>query len=421
MGHDGDGVVVFAFVFQDFLCQLPGFFHGGHRGLVGLFDGLEVFRFGDQDDVVAVGHAEEVEGHEEGDGEMVAQCFFHFFFGVVLEAAHVGRRFVKVAGFHDGDDDAAFFGNHVGGVVAFAALVEGYVLGVAAGAGEGYVTFCLEGDFLDAVDDFGAFQPCFVGVAAYHGADFAVGVDDGVNQEAWFNHVAGFLHVVGNGVVIEKGGAGLGVDAAAEFFAQRMAVVDLDGVVSCHAGENQFPAAAVAGKEVGGNAVDDDDFVRFHGMFINPYGGAAAGVAYVDQFVLVHAVVLVEFYPFGQFFAYHHNVFFRCLFPVGALGKEDADVFVRNAGQVQFVHHVDNELVGVVPDTGDVGADDADLVAFGNDFLQGPGSDGVAHAFQGGFLYVTGRGGVSFQYVQDMFFRQAHFLRSAAEAEFKFF
>lgn len=421
VGHDGDGVVVFSLVFQDFLRQLPGFFYGSHGGLVGLFDGFEVFGLGDQDDVVFVGHAEEVEGYEEGDGEMVAQGFFHFFFGVVFEAAHVGRRFVNVAGFHDGDDDAALFGDYVGGVIAFAALVEGYVFGVAAGAGEGYVAFGFEGDFLDAVDDFGAFQPGFVGVAAYHSADFAFGVDDGVNQEAGFNHVAGFLHVVGNGVVRKEGGAGFGVDAAAEFFSQGMAVVDLDGVVSCHAGKNEFSAAAVAGKEVGGNAVDDDDFVRFYGVFVDPYGGAAAGVAYVDQFVLVHAVVLVQFHPLGQFFAYHHDVFFRCLFSVGALGKEDADVFIRYAGQVQFVHHMNDELVRMVPDTGDVGADDADFVSFGDDFLQGFGSNGMTHAFQGGFFDVAGRCGVPFQYVQNMFFRQTDFLGAMAETEFKFF
>ena len=69
VGHDGDGVVVFSLVFQDFLRQLPGFFYGSHGGLVGLFDGFEVFGFGYQDDVVFVGHAEEIEGYEEGDGD----------------------------------------------------------------------------------------------------------------------------------------------------------------------------------------------------------------------------------------------------------------------------------------------------------------------------------------------------------------
>ena len=52
VGHDGDGVVVFSLVFQDFLRQLPGFFYGSHGGLVGLFDGFEVFGLGDQDDVI---------------------------------------------------------------------------------------------------------------------------------------------------------------------------------------------------------------------------------------------------------------------------------------------------------------------------------------------------------------------------------
>ena len=140
----------------------------------------------------------------------------------------------------------------------------------------------------------------------------------------------------------------------------------------------------------------------------------------MDELILIEAVVLVELYPLRQFFAHHGDIFFVGLFPVGALGEEDADVIIRNAGQVQFIHHVNDELVRMVPGTGDVGADDADLIPFGYHFLQRLASDGMPHALDGCFLYVTGGRRISFQHVQDVLFRQLHFLCGVAETEFEF-
>lgn len=63
--HDGDGVVFLAFVFHFLFSELPCFLDGSDWDLVGLSDGFEVLRLGDQDDGVLVGHAEEVECDEE--------------------------------------------------------------------------------------------------------------------------------------------------------------------------------------------------------------------------------------------------------------------------------------------------------------------------------------------------------------------
>ena len=421
MCHDGDGVVFLAFVFHFLLGDLPCFLDGSDRDLVGLPDGFEVLRLGDQDDGVLVGHAEEVECDEERDGEVFTECLFHIGFGFILEAVEISGRFIDVRGFHDGDDDAAFLGDDIGWIVALAALIEGNVFRIAAGAGKDDVGFVGVGDFLGLVDELGAFEPCFVGVTADHAADLAFGIDDGVNEEGWFYHVGGFLHVVRYRVVIEEGGAGLRIDAGTKFFTESVAVVDLDGLISGNAREDQLASAAVACEEVRGDAVDDDDLICFDGVLIQPDRSASLGIADMDELVHLLAAVLVELHAMGQLFTDDSDVFFRGLFAVGALREEDADVIIRDAAAVQFIDDVDDVLIGMVPDAGDVSADDADLVAFGNDFGERLAADRVTHTFQGSGFNVAGRSRGAFEDVEDVFFRQGNFLGGLAKAEFKFF
>lgn len=93
-----------------------------------------------------------------------------------------------------------------------------------------------------------------------------------MNEEARFDHIGSFLHIIGNRVAIKERGTGSRVDAAAEFSAQRIAVIDLNGFITGNARENQLSAAAVACEEVGGDAVDDDDLVSIDCMLIDRTG-----------------------------------------------------------------------------------------------------------------------------------------------------
>lgn len=415
VGHDVDGVVRLAFFGKLGLGELPCFFCGSHRDLAGLLDGFEIFFSGDQVNRIAVGHAEEVECDEEGDGEFAAQVFFHRFLCIVAEAAHVFRRFHDVVSSHDGDDDASVLGSHTGRIVAFASLVEGDVFRIPPGAGKAHVGFFFERRFLDVIDDLRAGEPCFIGIAAYHGADFAFRIDDGMDQEARLDHVACFLHVVRDGVVVQLGGAGQRIDAVAEVVCQSVAVVDLDGVPAGHAGEDELAAAAVAGEEVDGDAVDDDDLVRFHYVPVQPDRCAPGGVACVDEIFLVPAVMLVEADPASHFLTDYADIFF-----VG-LGEEDADITVRDAGAVQLIHDMDNVLFGMVPRAGHVGADDAYLVAGLHLVCQRGGADGMAHAVKRCLLYVHGRRGAPFDDGGNMFLRQLAGLCSFSKSECKCF
>ena len=351
----------------------------------------------------------------------MAQCSFHVSFCFILETVQVCRRFLYVAGFHDGDDDAAVLDSDVSRIIALAALVEGYVLRISASASEAYIRFLLHRDLLDAVYELGAFEPCFVRIAADHAADLAVCIHDGMNEEARFDHIGSFLHIIGNRVVIKERGTGSRVDTAAEFSAQRIAVIDLNGFITGNARENQLSAAAVACEEVGGDAVDDDDLVSIDCMLIDPDRSAQLRIADMDEFVLVFAVMLVQLDTGSDFLADDADIFFRCLRSVSALGKEDADIAVRDLCAVQFIDDMDDELIRMVPCTGNISAYNADFVALSDDFLQRAAADRMAHAFQCGFFHVASGRRISFKNIGNMFFREHDFLSSLAEAEFEFF
>ena len=215
-----------------------------------------------------MGQAEQIEGDEEGDGEVSPEGRFHLFHRIVFEAVEVDGRFFDVAGFHDGDDDAPFFDGHFSRVIAFAALVEADVTGISAGAGEDDVRFLLHGDALDVEDGLRSGMPGFIPIAADHAADFAVGIDDGMDEEAGIDLAAGFDHVIVQRIVFNHEGPGLGIDTVTEFVGQGMAVIALNRFEAGYAGQDELAAAAETGKEVGRNPVDDDDLVGVDDVFI---------------------------------------------------------------------------------------------------------------------------------------------------------
>lgn len=65
-----------------------------------------------------------------------------------------------------------------------------------------------------------------------------------------------------------------------------------------------------------------------------------------------------------HFFSHTFDIFRVGVRPVGTLGENDENVFIRNSCEVQFIDYMDSEIAGMVPRAGDVGDDKADLVAF---------------------------------------------------------
>ena len=199
-----------------------------------------------------------------------------------------------------------------------------------------------------------------------------------------------------------------------------MAVVALDRFETGNAGQDELAAAAVTGKEMGRNTVDDDDFIGVDDVFIEFQRCAEFRRAKVDE-GRIHAIVLISLDTADDFFATDDDVFFRCLSAVRTLGKDDVNVVIRDAGQVQFVDDIDEKLIGMVPSAGDVGDDEADFIAFLNFFLQRGAANRMTHAVDCGLLDINGRDVFSFHDPDDVFFWEHNSLCSFTNIKSKFF
>ena len=185
-------------------------------------------------------------------------------------------------------------------------------------------------------------------------------------------------------------------------------MVALDRFKTGDARQDELAAAAVTGKEMGRNAVDDDNFVGVDDVFIEFQWCAELGRTEVDE-SRIHAVVLIGLDAADDFFA-----------AVRALGKDDVDVVIGDAGQVQFVDDIDKELIGMVPRAGDVGDDEADLIAFLDFFLQRGAADRMTHAVNRRLFDVDGRDVFPFHDPDNVFFRELDSLRSFTNIKSKF-
>ena len=97
-------------------------------------------------------------------------------------------------------------------------------------------------------------------------------------------------------------------------------MVALDRFKTGDARQDELAAAAVTGKEMGRNAVDDDDFVGVDDVFIEFQWCAELGRTEVDE-SRIHAVVLIGLDAADDFFAADEDVFFRRLGAVRAWAK----------------------------------------------------------------------------------------------------
>ena len=182
---------------------------------------------------------------------------------------------------------------------------------------------------------------------------------------------------------------GVGIESGADFIAQRMAVVLLYRVPSCHAGKNKFAATTETCHIVSGNGIDQNHFVRPGHSFIDKNFRSAACRSHISEAVLIPAVVLVQFDTLCRFFAYAFYIFLFRVGPVGSLGKNDTDVFIGNAGTVQFIDDMNDEIPCVVPGTGDIGNDKADFIAGTDLFGQRSRFCRVAHTCKRSFFDIA--------------------------------
>ena len=100
-----------------------------------------------------------------------------------------------------------------GWLIAFAALVEGKVLGIPAGTSNGQVCFLGKGNRVIAEHLLRPFKPGLVRIAADKSADLAPFIDEGVQQEIRPAEFHAFQHILMDGIVRQGPALRKGIDA----------------------------------------------------------------------------------------------------------------------------------------------------------------------------------------------------------------
>ena len=215
-------------------------------------------------------------------------------------------------------------------------------------------------------------------VAGKGGDDLLFVVHHHVQQKRGTDHGAGLHHVrvdrVGG---VHVGTADSGVGAAADAGVQGQVVVSHDGLPAGDARQDALAAAAVARHEVVHHAAGEDDLVAGQGPLVQPDGSPPAGGAHIGQVVLVRADVVLQPDPVVHGLGHQSDVLLLRLAAVGAGGGEDQDVLIPDAGGLQLPDQDGDIGVRRLPAAGDVGDDDAHLVAGLHQRFQRRGVDGV--------------------------------------------
>ncbi len=214
---------------------------------------------------------------------------------------------------------------------------------------------------------------------------------------------------------------GIGIESASHFIPQGMAVILLHRIPARNARKNQLSSPAEAGHFMSGNGIDEDDLICLCHAGIDPYVRTPGSHAHMGEHGFIRRNMLVHLNAPGHFLAHAGDIFLIRMRTVSALGKDDVHILIRNAGPVQFIHHMNGEFPLPVPGPGDIGHHEAYLISLFHQFRKRLRPDRMAHHFQSCFLHIAGRSRDPYQYIRNMFLRQQHRLRAPAIRQFEFF
>ena len=187
-------------------------------------------------------------------------------------------------------------------------------------------------------------------------------------------------------VAFGAAGECVGVGAGSAAGSQRPQMVLANSLNGAAAGEDAFAAAAVAHHIVVDDAARENDPVRFCHQAVDGNFGAPAGFAEIHHIRLVPGVMVEDAHAVADGFAAESDKFACRILPVAADDNKDGNVFIRHAGQIQFIQQKGQDLVHILPGAGNIAYGDDDSFSRTNQFAQRRAVDGMGQ----GLAYGAG-------------------------------
>ena len=178
----------------------------------------------------------------------------------------------------------------------------------------------------------------------------------------------------------------VGVRAGSPAGRQRPQMVLADGLNGAATWEYAFAAAAVAYHVVVDNTAGENDPVRFRYQAVDGNFRAPAGLAEIHHVGFVPSVMIEDAHAVADGFAAESDKFACRILPVAADDNKDGNVFIRHAGQIQFIQQKGQDLVHILPGAGNIAYGDDDSFSRTNQFAQRRAVDGMGQ----GLAYGAG-------------------------------
>ena len=230
--------------------------------------------------------------------------------------------------------------------------------------------------------------------------EIAVCRKDGVDQKTGIEQGCGLFHIVVEGIVFQQTRFASGIAAAAKGIGQGHGVVAHNRFIAGNTGQDGFASAAKTGHGMEGYGAGQDDFIGLDDVRVEIDVIAMRRRPDFGQLRRIAAVVADDFDALDHVFAADDDVFFRRMGPVRPLGRDDGNLFVPDAGLVQFIDD-DRQHLCRMDQTGNVTDDDSYRIAGLDDVFERCAADRVAQSLSNGFLFIGyGIDGIAVQVIQ---------------------
>ena len=264
--------------------------------------------------------------------------------------------------------------------VAFGSLIQVQILGITASGSNYYISQLLDVYACHSQQILTALLPCLVPVACNNLADFSVRSKYSVHQKIRLQQLAGFIHILMNGIALEQTCVTGLVAACAFYRGHSHAMVLHDAFVCCYARHNSLASAAEAGKGMQRYGTGQNNSVGIGNIFADSNIIAEGGLAKQYHVLALAGVMLNNFQTAHHILAANGDILFMRMTAVGTGSNNNSDVLVLYAHTVQLGHN-NRQKFGRAAQTGDIADDNGYSFACMHNFAQRLGTDRVTDCF----------------------------------------
>ena len=305
--------------------------------------------------------------------------------------------------------------------MALGSLIQVQILGITACGSKYYISKLLDVHACHSQQILTALLPCLVPVTGNNLTDFSVWSKYGVHQKIGIQQLAGFIHILMNGIALEQTCVTSLVAACALYRRHSHTMVFHNAVIRSYARHNSLASAAEAGKGMQCYGTGQNNSVGIGNIFADSNIITEGGLAKQYHILALAGVMLHNFQTAHHILAANGDILFMRMTAVGTGSNNNSDVLVLYAHTVQLGHN-NRQKFGRTAQTSDITDNDSHSFACMHNFAQRLGADRVTDCFgsSGNNVIADGRF-VAVNIIYNVLLREQYLFLSFAYRQKVFF